>query len=127
MSKNKRAFEIPAATPKTVVTPMQSGKLADALQTAPKTVPKDAAADPNLYTMLLAPTAVHGGRRLDCRLSVKAAIGLARIREGLVGTRQKLADGRQPNPNSSADYVRLLLERAGDPDVKEIVFVTSTP
>ena len=64
----------------------------------------------------------RAGRRLDTLLSVAAARGQARIREGLRGRTVRLANGREPNPNSSADFVKLLLEQAADPAVTRIVF-----
>ncbi len=63
------------------------------------------------------------GRRLDTLLTVAAARGQARIREGLRGRQVRLANGREPNPNSSADFVKFLLEQAADPAVKRIVFL----
>lgn len=74
------------------------------------------------FEIVLGPADGRAGRRLDTLLSVAAARGQARIREGLRGRTVRLANGREPNPNSSADFVKLLLEQAADPAVTRIVF-----
>ena len=99
--------------------------IADPVQDPPPTVPDPAEtiADGTVEALSLPTHAARSGRRIDIkRLSFAASVGLGRIREGLRRTDRRKLDGRLPNPNSSADFVRLLLEMASDPDVTEIVF-----
>lgn len=79
------------------------------------------------FEIVLGPAVGRCGRRLDTLLSVAAARGQARIREGLRGKKALLANGRELNPNSSADYVKLLLEQAAGPDVTRIVVFRKAP
>jgi hypothetical protein len=79
------------------------------------------------FEVVLGPAEGRFGRRLDTLLSVAAARGQARIREGLRGKQVRLSNGREPNPNSSADFIKLLLEQAADPKVTRIVFYRSHP
>lgn len=69
-----------------------------------------------------------GGRcgrrlRIDRHWSVDSAHGAGRVREGLQGTAERLASGRIPDPNSTADFVQLFLEKLADPRVKRVVFL----
>lgn len=79
------------------------------------------------FEVVLGPVEGRFGRRLDTLLTVAAARGQARIREGLRGKQVRLSNGREPNPNSSADFIKLLLEQAADPKVTRIVFYRSHP
>jgi len=79
------------------------------------------------FEVVLGPAEGRFGRRLDTLLTVAAARGQARIREGLRGKKVRLSNGRELNPNSSADFVKLLLEQAADPEVTRIVFYRSHP
>ena len=84
-------------------------------------------AEVTAFEVVLGPAEGRFGRRLDTLLSVAAARGQARIREGLRGRMVRLANGREPNPNSSADFVKLLLEQAADPEVTRIVVFRKPP